>query len=399
MAAWHTDFVIGDWCVSTKLNRISKDGQTVSIKHKSMAVLVLLADAEGEVLTRDEIMDGVWPGLEVTDDVLTQAVHELRNAFDDDARHPRIIETIPRVGVRLIAPTTVAEEELPASNIVDSVAQPARRYLLGAFAAIVIGAILWTIIDRQTAELRAMQEAVKREAVERERTGASIEQLQGELKRYRDEAERSADVGEGGVVSGAEAGELHERIEQQATVLRTVVDALRQERMERTLGESDLREAQLDLDRRARDRALEPGAYWAAQFAQRQEAEASLRQEQGELRERLESQAEQLQAATDVLGRERSEPSPVRTEVNSWDARSPHSNRIDVPLLPASKMSRGSSRSEPAPLIVTDPGWEPSSILTPSALMQAMVERTSAPPERPLIKAEPLAIEFKIKAR
>ncbi|MCH8060573.1 MAG: winged helix-turn-helix domain-containing protein [Proteobacteria bacterium] len=152
MASWHADFVLGDWRVSPKLNRITKDGRTVSIKHKSMAVLVFLADAEGEVLTRDEILDRVWPGMEVTDDVLTQAIHELRNAFDDDARHPRIFETIPRVGFRLIAPATVAEQEPLPSGFAVSVAQPSRRYLLGAFAAIVIGAILWTVIDRQSVE-------------------------------------------------------------------------------------------------------------------------------------------------------------------------------------------------------------------------------------------------------
>ena len=151
MASWHSDFALGDWHVSPKLNRISKDDQTVGIKHKSMAVLVFLADADGEVLTRDEIMDGVWPGMEVTDDVLTQAIHELRHAFGDDARHPRFIETIPRVGIRLIKQTTVAGEERRFSDTVP-IAQPPRRYLLAAFAAIVIGAILWTVVNRQTDE-------------------------------------------------------------------------------------------------------------------------------------------------------------------------------------------------------------------------------------------------------
>ena len=57
MASWHEDFVLGEWLVSPKLNRISKSGQAVSIKHKSMLVLVALADAKGEVLTRNEIME------------------------------------------------------------------------------------------------------------------------------------------------------------------------------------------------------------------------------------------------------------------------------------------------------------------------------------------------------
>ena len=153
MASWHSDFVLGDWRVSPKLNRISRDGETVGIKHKSMAVLVFLADAKGEVLTRDEIMDGVWPGMEVTDDVLTQAIHELRHAFDDDAKHPRYIETIPRVGIRLIAKTTVAEEDRRSGDTV-SVPQSSRRYLLATFAAIVVGAVLLSIIPAMPVMLR-----------------------------------------------------------------------------------------------------------------------------------------------------------------------------------------------------------------------------------------------------
>jgi TolB-like protein/DNA-binding SARP family transcriptional activator len=103
MASWHDDFILGDWHVSPKLNRVQRGDERVTIKNKSMAVLVFLVDAAGEVVTRHEILDAVWPGMEVTDDVLTQSIVELRKAFDDDAKHPEIIETIPRVGFRLVA--------------------------------------------------------------------------------------------------------------------------------------------------------------------------------------------------------------------------------------------------------------------------------------------------------
>ncbi|MGI9221190.1 MAG: winged helix-turn-helix domain-containing protein [Woeseiaceae bacterium] len=141
MAVWHSDFTLDGWNVSPKLSQISKDGQSVGVKHKSMAVLVFLADADGEVVTRNEIMDGVWPGMDVTDDVLTQAIHELRHAFGDDAKNPRIIETIPRVGIRLIAGSSTTV-----------IGQPSRRYLLAVFAAIVIGSILWTVVDKRSAD-------------------------------------------------------------------------------------------------------------------------------------------------------------------------------------------------------------------------------------------------------
>ena len=103
MTSWHDDFVIGDWHVSPKLNRVRRGDESITVKHKSMAVLVFLVDAAGDVVTRDEIMDAIWPGMAVTDDVLTQSIVELRKAMDDDAKHPTIIETVPRVGFRLVA--------------------------------------------------------------------------------------------------------------------------------------------------------------------------------------------------------------------------------------------------------------------------------------------------------
>ncbi|MDJ0926888.1 MAG: winged helix-turn-helix domain-containing protein [Gammaproteobacteria bacterium] len=97
------DFIVGDWLVRPELNRIERAGEQTHIKPKSMAVLIELARAERAVLSRNELMEAVWPGMAVTDDVLTQCVVELRKAFGDEAKSPRYIETIPRRGLRLVA--------------------------------------------------------------------------------------------------------------------------------------------------------------------------------------------------------------------------------------------------------------------------------------------------------
>lgn len=147
MASWHSDFLVNDWHVSPKLNRVSHNGESVTIKHKSMAVFVFLADADGELVTRDEIMDAVWPGMEVTDDVLTQSIVELRKVFDDDPKQPRFIETIPRVGFRLVG--NLAAIESPAETSIEA-PRPvgiSRRYLFAAFAILIAGAIAWTWFD------------------------------------------------------------------------------------------------------------------------------------------------------------------------------------------------------------------------------------------------------------
>jgi TolB-like protein/Flp pilus assembly protein TadD len=73
-----------------------------------MDVLICLAQHAGETLSKEMLLDMVWPGTFVTDDVLTHSISELRRAFEDDAREPRIIQTIPKRGYRLVAQVNAA---------------------------------------------------------------------------------------------------------------------------------------------------------------------------------------------------------------------------------------------------------------------------------------------------
>ena len=160
MASWHADFLIGEWRVSPKLSNVYKDGQTVSVKRKPMAVLVCLADANGEVVSRDDIMDQVWPGMAVTDDVLTQSIVELRKVFDDDAKQPRIIETIPRVGFRLVAAVA------PAAGTADTDGPgSARRYRLAAMVLVVVGTGLWVLLARHEAPRNPVIQVTERPSI------------------------------------------------------------------------------------------------------------------------------------------------------------------------------------------------------------------------------------------
>lgn len=101
------DFSVGDWLVRPRLARIERDGASVRVTPRSMAVLVRLAEAGDRVLSRNDLLDAVWPGADVTPDALSQCIVELRKAFRDDSRSPSVIETIPKIGVRLIAPVAV----------------------------------------------------------------------------------------------------------------------------------------------------------------------------------------------------------------------------------------------------------------------------------------------------
>ena len=102
------DFQVGPWLVAPSLNSISCKGATVRLEPKVMEVLVCLAEHAGETLPKETLFHAVWPDTFVTDDVLTHSISELRRAFEDDAREPRIIQTIPKRGYRLVAPVNAA---------------------------------------------------------------------------------------------------------------------------------------------------------------------------------------------------------------------------------------------------------------------------------------------------
>ena len=110
------DFKVGDWIIRPERLRMRLPGRTVQITPKAMAVLVCLADAKGHVVARNDILDKVWPGAAVTDDVLTQCIVELRKAFGDSAHDPRYIETIPRKGFRLVAPVTDIDQDTASES-------------------------------------------------------------------------------------------------------------------------------------------------------------------------------------------------------------------------------------------------------------------------------------------
>jgi TolB-like protein/DNA-binding winged helix-turn-helix (wHTH) protein/Tfp pilus assembly protein PilF len=110
-------FFAGDWLVEPELNRIQRNGESAHLEPKVMEVLVCLARANGNVLSKEQLIRQVWQDTFVTDDVLKGSIWQLRKAFHDDSKHPKVIETIPKGGYRLLLPVrAVKEAELPVSH-------------------------------------------------------------------------------------------------------------------------------------------------------------------------------------------------------------------------------------------------------------------------------------------
>lgn len=93
---------LGDAVVEPSLNRITINGEAVRIPKRDMDVLLFLMKSGMKVISRNAVLDEVWGEVIVTDDALTLSISRLRKAFGDDPRDPRVIETIPKRGYRLM---------------------------------------------------------------------------------------------------------------------------------------------------------------------------------------------------------------------------------------------------------------------------------------------------------
>lgn len=138
-------FGLGPVEVRPASNELVVAGTVRRIKPRLMDVLLRLAAAPGDVVTREALLADAWPRRMVNDEVLSRAIADLREALGDDAREARFIETLPKVGYRLIAPV-VPLAPSPAPPVSPAGAASTRiprwRIALAAVAAIVLTALL-----------------------------------------------------------------------------------------------------------------------------------------------------------------------------------------------------------------------------------------------------------------
>ncbi len=102
---------IGEHIVDVGALRVTTRPELARLTGKSVAVLIELVRHAGNTVTRDQLLDRVWTGRFTTPDVLNQAIKELRRAFADDGGPNGYIETIPKVGYRLVARVQVLEPD------------------------------------------------------------------------------------------------------------------------------------------------------------------------------------------------------------------------------------------------------------------------------------------------
>ena len=102
------------WCFGAfRLDAVTtclwRQEQLLPLAPKPLAVLTYLLAHAGEVVTKDELLEVVWPETVVSEGVLKTCIGQIRQVLGETGRTPQYIATIHRRGYRFIAPVTILE--------------------------------------------------------------------------------------------------------------------------------------------------------------------------------------------------------------------------------------------------------------------------------------------------
>ena len=104
------------WVLNLEDGSLSSGDFRSSLSPKATAVLRALIEQSGSVVSREEILQEVWQGLNVSPDLVREYIFEVRKALNDNASSPQYIETVGRRGFRLIGSVSIAPDSAQGST-------------------------------------------------------------------------------------------------------------------------------------------------------------------------------------------------------------------------------------------------------------------------------------------
>jgi DNA-binding winged helix-turn-helix (wHTH) protein/TolB-like protein/Tfp pilus assembly protein PilF len=96
-------YEFGPFCLNPAEHLLLRNGEPVPLRPKEFAVLLALVQNHGHVLTKDELLKGVWPDQFVEEGNLNRNISSLRRVLGDIPDEPQYVETVPKVGYRFVA--------------------------------------------------------------------------------------------------------------------------------------------------------------------------------------------------------------------------------------------------------------------------------------------------------
>ena len=104
--------IFDPFCLDLANECLWRGSQAIKLRPKAFAVLDYLLGRPGQLVTKEKLLDAVWPETFVGEAVLKVAIRQIREALDDDPKSPRFIETAHRRGYRFIGQIAESGQEL-----------------------------------------------------------------------------------------------------------------------------------------------------------------------------------------------------------------------------------------------------------------------------------------------
>lgn len=106
-------YTIGGFVYHPHFRELVKGNTTTRLEERAAQALDMLCRNNDKVVSRDELIQEIWQGRVVSDNSVAVVISDLRKAFNDDARAPKIIQTVPKRGYRALD-VTLQEEAVTA---------------------------------------------------------------------------------------------------------------------------------------------------------------------------------------------------------------------------------------------------------------------------------------------
>ena len=109
--------IFDPFCLDLANEQLWRGSEAIKLRPKAFALLDHLLGRPGQLVTKDDLLNAVWPGTFVGDAVLKVTIRQIREALGDDSKTPRFIETAHRRGYRFIGQITEGQTPAEAQQI------------------------------------------------------------------------------------------------------------------------------------------------------------------------------------------------------------------------------------------------------------------------------------------
>ncbi|HEY2178227.1 MAG TPA: winged helix-turn-helix domain-containing protein [Caulobacteraceae bacterium] len=141
-----TLYRFGDFTLEPGERRLWRGGAPVALTPKAFELLVCLVERAGHAVSKDELLEALWPGRIVMESNLTKHIWHLRKALGDDQDEGRLIQTVSKHGYRFAAPVS-GETAAPRPAAVNpATRRPAWLAAVGLIAAAAVAGLTFAAL-------------------------------------------------------------------------------------------------------------------------------------------------------------------------------------------------------------------------------------------------------------